>query len=327
MQQKLQDSYGRTHNYLRLSITDRCNLKCSYCMPVNPFFRPSNNLLTIDEIDLLCDVFVSMGINKIRITGGEPLARKDFPEIVNRISKYNIPLYLTTNGMMLHRYIDLISDKFMSVNISLDTLQNERFVSITRHNAFTKVVQNINLLLSNNIPLKLNMVLLRGINHDEIPDFIKLTLDYPVEVRFIEFMPFRDNAWELTKSYTRGEIIKQITSKYSIERLENDASKTANLFRVKNAPGRFGIIATVSHPFCEYCNRLRVTADGKFKNCLFDTKEYDLRAFIPVREKLKEIIHKAVQKKKFQHGGNNPIIQTGESDEYAMNRSMTAIGG
>ncbi len=323
----LQDSFGRVHNYLRLSITDRCNLRCSYCMPTDPVFMPVKNILTIEEIDFLCSVFISMGVNKIRLTGGEALARKEFPEIANRVARHNIPLFLTTNGTLIHKHLDLIADTFTSVNISLDTLRKERFASINQRNAFQQTLKNIRLAISNRIALKINMVVIRDSNHDEIIDFVNLTRKYPVEIRFIEFMPFRDNQWNLYRNYSYQEILDLIRSNYKVEKLEKENNATADMFRVKDAPGRFGIIATLTHPFCNTCNRIRVTADGKIKNCLFGLKEYDLRPAMHDEKKLKETIQMAIEEKQRQHGGNSLINQMGDSSCRSFNRTMAAIGG
>lgn len=324
---ELQDRYGRIHNYLRMSITDRCNLKCSYCMPPNPIFMPSKKLLSVDEIDRLVSIFISMGIKKIRLTGGEALARKEFPEIVNRISRHQVPLFLTTNGTLIHKHLDLIANAFTGVNISLDTLRNDRFTTINQGNVFQQTIENIKLAVSKGIAIKLNTVIIRNSNHDEIPDFIELTRKYPVDIRFIEFMPFRDNKWNRYRNFSYEEILEIVQSKYEIERLEKNDTATADMFRVKDASGRFGIIATVTHPFCTACNRIRVTADGKIKNCLFGRKEYDLRPVIHDTEKIEEIILRSVREKQLQHGGNCLENQLGESNYCLMNRTMTAIGG
>lgn len=327
MKKVLQDHFGRIHNYLRLSITDRCNMACTYCMPSDQKFLPAKDLLTVEEIEILCSVFVSMGISKIRLTGGEPLIREDFPEIVNRISMFGVPLSLTTNGIFLGKFIDLIREKSLSVNLSLDSLQNQKFTGITRRDVLKNIMENIRLVLNNNIPFKINMVVMRSINDVEIPDFVKLTLHHPVEVRFIEFMPFPNNHWNPSKYFSRDEILESISRNYTIRKEVNSTSATAELFRVKGAQGRFGIIATASYPFCESCNRIRITADGKIKNCLFGLKEYDLRSAIPEKEKIKRIILQALSDKHFQHGGNSPQFQTGIPENYKYNRTMTSIGG
>lgn len=325
--ESLRDRFGRVHNYLRLSITDRCNLKCIYCMPPDPVFMPAKKLLTVDEIDHLVSVFISMGINKIRLTGGEALSRKEFPKIVNRVVRHGIPLFLTTNGTLIHKHLDLIADTFTGVNISLDTLRSDRFSTITQGNTFRQTVENIKLALLKGIAVKINTVVIRNSNHDEIPEFVELTRKYPVDIRFIEFMPFRNNHWNRYRNFSYEEILEIIQSKYDIERLEKNDTATADMYRVKNAPGRFGIIATVTHPFCPACNRIRVTADGKIKNCLFGRKEYDLQPVMHDTDKLKALIVQSVQEKHLQHGGNCLVNQLGESNYCLLGRTMTAIGG
>lgn len=206
----LTDGFGRKHDYLRLSLTDRCNLRCSYCMPSQPVFLPNKKLLTTDEISVLTATFVSLGIGKIRLTGGEPLLRKDFDQITERISQLNVSLHLTTNGYFLNDHIDTLSHHFSSINISLDTLQKDQFSQITHRKAFERTLRNIELCLGKELIIKLNVVVIRNINHKEIVDFVKLTREYPIEVRFIEFMPFRGNRWKLADTFSQNEIIETI---------------------------------------------------------------------------------------------------------------------
>lgn len=323
----LVDNFGRGHDYLRLSLTDRCNLRCTYCMPKNPLFLPYKKLLSAEEIDRLVSAFVKLGITKIRLTGGEPLIRKDFPEIARNIARNGMPLHLTTNATRLHEHYDLISELFSSINISLDTLRPERFKQIAQSNEFEKTLQNLDLALESSIPTKINMVVVRDVNHDEITDFIKLTLKHPIEIRFIEFMPFKGNQWKLNKSVSHNEILKLISKDYNIENLGRRSGETAEKFRIKNAPGKFGIISTVSHPFCTDCNRIRVTAEGKLKNCLFSRNEINLKDLINNEEQLIAAISGAIKGKRKSFGGNVPMINSPETKAYNLNRSMTSIGG
>lgn len=324
----LSDRFGRIHDYLRISLTDQCNLRCSYCMPVNPVFMKKDKLLPAEEIERLVRVFVKLGIKKIRLTGGEPLFRKDFDDILQRLAKLRIPITLTTNGYYLNEHIDLIEENIHLVNISLDTLHPERFRLITQRNAFERTLENIDLALSRNLRIKINVVVVKNINDDEIPDFIRLTLQYPIEVRFIEFMPFKGNQWQLAQTFTRNEILDRIRNSFSINPLINDRHQTSENFRVADAPGTFGIISTVTKPFCEGCNRIRVTADGKLKNCLFGLDEFDLRPFLNDPNTLEQVIRNAILQKHERFGGHPPMnITPAGNYTYAENRTMTAIGG
>lgn len=324
----LTDNFGRIHNYLRLSLTDRCNLRCSYCMPAQPVFLPNKKLLTADEISTLSEVFVSLGVSKIRLTGGEPLLRKDFQQIVEHISRHDVSLHLTTNGYYLDEHIEILGNYFSSVNISLDTLRKDQFSKITQQNAFERTLQNIDLCLDKGLPVKLNVVVIRNVNHNEIIDFVKLTRYYPIEVRFIEFMPFRGNQWKLADTFSRNEIIETIENKFPIEAVENTHNQTAEKFAIKEWAGSIGIISTVSKPFCSECNRIRITAEGKLKNCLFGLKEYNLKPYLNDPAVLKQFILQSLTEKHFSHGGHTPMARSQQAaTSYSQNRSMTAIGG
>ncbi len=325
--QSLIDNYGRRHNYLRFSLTDRCNLRCSYCMPSHPVFMPNKKLMTAKEISILTSVFVSLGINKIRLTGGEPLLRKDFDSIVEMISYNNVSLHLTTNAYFLDKHINTLHKHFSSINISLDSLRKERFIEITQRNALEKTLRNIDLCLKEELKIKLNVVVRRNVNHDEIADFVLLTRDYPVEVRFIEFMPFQGNQWKLEDTYPHEEIIKTLQRLYPIESIQKDPDQTAEKYKVKDWQGHIGIISTVSKPFCENCNRIRVTSEGKLKTCLFGLKEYDLKPYLNDAVSLKQFISQSLHEKHYSYGGHTPLAEDNVPLSYYKNRSMTAIGG
>lgn len=324
---RIKDSFGRVHNYLRLSLTDRCNLQCSYCMPSTPEFVSSKKLLSADELETLVSLFTDMGVSKIRLTGGEPLVRKDFSEIAERITQFKTSLHITTNGYHIDRYIDVITKSFDSINISLDTLSSDRFEAISHKNYFNKIWDNIQLALSKNIPTKLNVVVVRGSNHDEINRFAELTLKFPLDIRFIEYMPFRGNDWSISQTYTSQEMLRDIQRKYKVEFVGRSENETAEKFKLKNSKGSFGFISTVSHPFCKQCNRIRITADGKLKNCLFGSEEYDLVPFLNDPFSLKNEIIKAFYHKQFAHGGNRFLNGSCLEHKQSDNRCMTAIGG
>jgi cyclic pyranopterin phosphate synthase len=323
----LTDRFGRPHNYLRLSLTDRCNMRCNYCMPDSPSFIPKNRLLSTEEIHRLVGVFVSLGIKKIRLTGGEPLIRRDFEDIAKKIAGYGQPLHLTTNATRLHLHFPLITELFSSLNISLDTLRPERFRKIAHSSDFRRTLDNINLALSGHLPVKINMVVIRDLNDDEIADFVELTLHHPVEIRFIEFMPFLGNRWEPARGVNRNEILDKIRLLYEIELLGREPQETTEHFRIPDAKGSFGIISTVSNPFCNDCNRIRVTADGKLKNCLFSQHEINLKDLLDDEERLTHAIKYAIMTKEKKYGGKHSPAEFHSYSNPAVVRSMTSIGG
>src|SRR5688572_16671050 len=213
------DKYNRVHNYLRISLTDNCNLRCFYCMPEEEYeFTPASKLMQKEEIETLSKIFVDLGVNKIRLTGGEPLVRKDAGEIIRTLSRLPVKLTLTTNGSRLHEFVDILDESGVhSLNISLDTLDPEKFQLITRRNQFSKIYDNIQLLLKRDFHVKVNMVVMKGLNENEINDFVEWTKHDPVHVRFIEFMPFTGNRWASNKVLTLQQILDVIKEKYEVE--------------------------------------------------------------------------------------------------------------
>ena len=325
----LTDQFGRTHNYLRISLTDNCNLRCFYCMPEENYdFTPHSKLMQVEEIDTLAKLFVQNGVNKIRLTGGEPFVRKDAAKIISNLGKLPVQLACTTNGIRIDDLLpEIINANFHSMNISLDTLQKDRFLKITRRDYFDRVMGNINLLLENKIKTKINVVLMKGINHDEINDFIAFTKNQPVEVRFIEFMPFNGNRWSSNQVMTQSEILEIIGAKYGFTQMTMGIHDTAKTFSINGHLGSFAIISTMSEPFCSGCNRIRLTADGKLKNCLFSKKETDL--LTPLREgkDILPIIEATIwSKAKTQGGQLNEEFKKIDAS-MIQNRSMINIGG
>jgi len=323
------DKYNRIHNYLRISLTDNCNLRCFYCMPEEEYdFTPASRLMQVDEIESLAKTFVSLGVNKIRLTGGEPLVRKDAADIILSLSKLPVKLTLTTNGSRLHEFVDVLEEaNIRSLNISLDTLQSEKFQLITRRDQFKKVYDNIQLLLKKNFHVKVNMVVMKGLNDNEIIDFIEWTKHEPVHVRFIEFMPFTGNRWTSNKVFTMQEILEVIEKKYEIVRLQDEKHDTAKGYKVSGHEGTFAIISTMSENFCSDCNRMRLTADGKMKNCLFSEKETDLLSALRKGEDVVPLIHKSIQSKAKELGGQFTADFQHLHAEDIHNRSMITIGG
>jgi cyclic pyranopterin phosphate synthase len=323
------DKYNRVHDYLRISLTDNCNLRCFYCMPEEEYdFTPASKLMQAGEIESLAKIFINLGVNKIRLTGGEPLVRKDAAEIILSLSKLPVKLTLTTNGSRLHEFVDVLEEANMrSLNISLDTLQPEKFQLITRRDRFQKVYENIQLLLKKNFHVKVNMVVMKGLNDNEINDFVEWTKLEPVHVRFIEFMPFTGNRWTSNKVFTMQQMLDVIKEKYEVVRLQDEKHDTAKGYKVPGHPGTFAIISTMSANFCANCNRMRLTADGKMKNCLFSEQETDLLSALRNGEDVVPLIYKSIYSKAKELGGQFTTDFKQLHAEDIHNRSMITIGG
>ncbi len=326
----LKDKFNRIHDYLRISITDKCNLRCSYCtpedLPKGVFANAPR--MNADEIDRIASVFVNSGVKKIRLTGGEPLVRKDAKEIIQLLAKYPIELAITTNGVYVHEFIETFKEAGLkSVNVSLDTLKKDKYFSITRRDEFNRVMDNINLLLSKDFHVKVNMVAIKNFNDDEILNFIEWTKDAPVHVRFIEFMPFTGNEWSKGKMFTHQQILDVISSKYHYIKLLNEKNDTAKKYFVPKHLGTFAVISTMSEPFCSGCNRMRLTSDGKMYNCLFAKQETDLLSALHQGKDIEPLIHACVQGKYEMLGGNNENENWGKQNTENRERSMIGLGG
>ncbi|MEO5889428.1 MAG: GTP 3',8-cyclase MoaA [Ferruginibacter sp.] len=323
------DSFGRDHNYLRISLTDNCNLRCFYCMPEEDYeFTPASRLMQFDEIEAIAKIFVEEGVNKIRLTGGEPLVRKDADKIILSLSKLPVALTLTTNGTRLHDYLDTLKQaNIRSLNISLDTLQADKFLLLTRRDQFRQVHDNIHLLISHGFHVKVNVVAMKGLNDMEINDFIAWTKDTPVHVRFIEFMPFSGNKWTSNKVFTWQQILEVVESKYQVLRLKDEKNDTAKKYTVPGHAGSFAVISTMTAPFCSGCNRMRLTADGKMKNCLFSKEETDLLTAFRRGENILPLIRQSIASKAKELGGQFTADFEHVHAEDIHNRSMITIGG
>jgi GTP 3',8-cyclase len=325
----LKDSFDREHTYLRISLTDRCNLRCLYCMPHNDMqFMPGNQLMSASEIESFAKIFVSLGVSKIRLTGGEPLMRKDSGTIIESLGKLPAELTLTTNGFFLDEYFETLKNAGVrSLNISLDTLKKDRFTGMTQRDSFDRVWKNIQDAIELGFRVKLNVVVMKDQNEDEINDFVRLTTEWPVHVRFIEFMPFADNNWQLNKTVSFARILEIIGAELPFEKIEDAKNDTSKNFRLPNAKGTFAIISSVTNPFCDTCNRIRLTADGKIKNCLFAQTETDLLSAMRQGENVEALIIKNIGQK-FKARGGLPAFQSEDAAaEYAKNRNMISIGG
>ena len=323
------DSFGRNHNYLRISLTDNCNLRCFYCMPEEEYeFTPASKLMQADEIEAISKIFVAQGVNKIRLTGGEPLVRKDAGKIILSLSKLPVKLTLTTNGTRIHEFIALLKEaNIQTLNISLDTLQSDRFMLLTRRDQFKLVYDNIQLLIRNGFQVKVNVVVMKGMNDGEINDFIEWTKDTPIQIRFIEFMPFSGNRWTSNKVFTWQEILDLVQTKYPIVRLDDEIHDTAKKYTVPGHAGSFAVISTMTSPFCSGCNRMRLTADGKMKNCLFSKEETDLLTAFRKGEDILPLIQKSIASKAKELGGQFTADFEQVHAEEIQNRSMITIGG
>jgi cyclic pyranopterin phosphate synthase len=325
----IEDSFGRIHDYLRISLTDNCNFRCFYCMPDEDYdFTPASRLMQPGEILALAKIFVEQGVRKIRLTGGEPLVRKDAAEIITELGKLPVELVITTNGTRIKEMLPvLISAGIKTVNISLDTLDPDKFFLITRRNVFQQVRDNIDLLLENNIIVKINMVVMKGLNDSEIVDFISWTKDQPVQIRFIEFMPFSGNKWTSNKLFSLDEILATIQKNFVVLAADGKPHDTAKSFTIPGHVGTFAIISTMTAPFCSTCNRMRLTADGKLKNCLFSDGETDLLNALRNKEEVLPLIHASILGKKKELGGQFDTHFDLIDAEHINNRSMITIGG
>ncbi|MFM2128233.1 MAG: hypothetical protein RIQ86_746 [Actinomycetota bacterium] len=331
---KLIDSYGRIHRDLRVSLTDRCSLRCTYCMPFNfDKWLPNETLLTATEIVKVIEIAVSQGIKEVRLTGGEPLLRPDIVEIVSRINSLEtVPeLSMTTNGVALAKFAnDLAKAGLKRINISLDTLDWERFKRLTFRDRYDDVIEGIAAAKSAGLaPIKINTVLMRDINGDEALPLLKWALKENLNLRFIEQMPLdAGDAWTRSNLITADEIYNQLISEFDLTPVAERGSSPAEEFYVNGGPATVGIIGSVTRSFCANCDRLRLTSDGQLRNCLFSNEETDLRSILRYRnltdsEKLEDIVKAfglSVKAKLPGHGINNP-------DFVKPIRPMSAIGG
>jgi len=291
-------------------------------------FTPASRLMQPDEIESLARVFVANGVDKIRLTGGEPLVRKDAAEIIERLSGLSVDLSLTTNATRLHEFVDVLEKaRIRSLNISLDTLDKDKFNIVTRRDGFQKVIDNIHLMLSRNFKVKVNVVVMKGLNDNEIVDFVDWTKDLPVQVRFIEFMPFDGNRWTSNQVFTWKDMLDQIEKKYTPVRLHDGIHDTDKKYRIEGHKGSFSVISTMSAPFCSGCNRMRLTADGKMKNCLFSDKETDLLSALRNGQDVLPLILESIHSKAKELGGQFTKDFEKIHTEDLHNRSMISIGG
>ncbi len=365
----LTDTFDRQHDYLRISVTERCNLRCVYCMPEEGVpLSPSRELLTTPEIVMLSSVFVSQGVTKIRLTGGEPTVRRDILPLMHQIGALRAhglkELCLTTNGISLHRKLDsMVEAGLTGINMSLDTLDPWQFQIMTRRKGFDAVQRSIDRVLEMNragagIRLKINCVVMRGVNDREVLPFVDLTREKDIEIRFIEYMPFDGNKWSKRKMLGYDEMLDVIRAKYpTLQKVQDHKNDTSKTWHVPGFAGRIGFITSMTHNFCGTCNRLCVTGDGNLKVCLFGNAEVSLRDILrqsnagepidqeayeamkqiemdrrqgrapeaplgmaPNEAELLDVIRMAVKRKKAKHAGIGEL-------EHMKNRPMILIGG
>lgn len=321
------DNFGREHTYLRISLTDQCNLRCFYCMPEDGIeLTEKSGIMTLEEIVAIAKAFRSLGVDTIRLTGGEPLIRKNAEWLIRELADLGVTLKLTTNGIILDKYFDLFKEiGLRRINISLDTLEKSKSVFITKRDYFDRIMKNIQTAIDLDFDIKLNIVLIKGVNDMEINDFVDLTRNKNIGVKFIEFMPFKGNEWDWDKGISKDEILNTVRSNFGeTEKLADPKHSTSANYKVPGFEGSFGIVSTITSPFCAGCNRIRLTADGKMKNCLFATAETDLLTPHRNGESIKEIILSSIKEKKFSRDGMDAEMK---KEHYEQNRSMTSIGG
>lgn len=328
----LTDSHGRAHTYLRISLIERCNLRCTYCMPeAGVPLSPRSHLMTYEEIYTIAKTFVDNGVTKIRLTGGEPLIRKDIPVILEKLSSLPVELSITSNAVIIDKFIDTLkANGIKNINVSLDSLDREKFKEITRRDEFKRVYDNILLLVKEGFKVKLNAVLIKDFNDNEIVDFINLTRDLPISVRFIEFMPFDGNKWDLKKMVSYKQVMQYVNSSFEekdVIRLEDAPNDTSKNYKIEGFTGSFAIISSVTNPFCDSCNRLRLTANGRLKNCLFSASESDLLTALRAGKSIEPVIKKAVAIKAKVRAGMDSLDKLQDPKLHGKNRSMITIGG
>lgn len=325
--EQLVDGFGRVHTDLRLSLTDRCNLRCTYCMPAEGLdWLPSPDRLTDDEIVRVVGVFASLGVRTVRLTGGEPLLRRGLPGLVARLAETGVALSLTTNGLGLARQAQALREAGLTrVNVSLDTLRPDRFADLTRRDRLPDVLAGLAAARAAGLsPVKVNAVLMRGVNDDEAVPLLEWALAEGYALRFIEQMPLDpQHGWDRSSMVDADEVLAALSERYVLTPVESRGSAPAETFLVDGGPATVGIVGSVSRPFCGSCDRLRLTADGQIRNCLFARTESDLRT--PLRSgasegELAARITAALAGKKAGHG-------IGEPGFLQPDRPMSAIGG
>jgi len=330
MSAALEDSHGRAITDLRVSVTDRCNFRCQYCMPAEGLeWLDRSDVLSFEEIDRVVRLLVEMGVDSVRLTGGEPLVRRELAVLVSMLARIEglDDLSLTTNGYLLERDAAALAGAGLRrINVSIDSLQRDRFFRLTRRDALPRVLRGLETVAAQ--PgierVKVNALAIRGFTEEEVLPFCEFARQHGFQVRFIEFMPLdADHTWTPERVLTGAETKAIIESRFELEEVPRESAATARVFRFADGKGEIGLVSPVSEPFCSDCNRIRLTADGQFRTCLFSIRETDLRE--PLRNgasdgELADLIRAAVRRKELKHRVNEPGFVQPE-------RTMSAIGG
>ena len=328
---RLKDTFGRTIDDLRISLTDRCNFRCVYCMPAEGLpWLPKREILTYEEILRLARIFIGLGIRTVRLTGGEPLMRQDIDVLIDGLIRLDpgLDLSMTTNGFFLFDKVDrLVQAGLKRINVSLDSLQPARFERMVRRDGqlVFKILEGMRRARTAGLsPIKVNCVVMRGYNDDELLDFVRLGRAENFQIRFIEYMPLdAQGEWSMQTVVPGAEILARIEAAFPVTRESGHGSEPATVYPFADGRGSIGVIASVTEPFCDYCNRVRITADGHLRTCLFSLSEHDLKGLLrsgATDDELADFIIAAVWKKEAGHKINKP-------DFVKPDRSMSAIGG
>jgi len=322
------DNYGRTIDYLRLAVTDRCNLRCHYCMPASGLdWLKRDELLSYEEIEKLLPLFASLGIRKLRFTGGEPFMRPNFDQFLTRVaeSRQFESITITTNGVLTAPFVPLLRQlKIHSVNLSLDTLDASRFASITRRDVFTDVMRTLDALVDQGITTKINAVIMEGVNEDDIIPLAQLSKSLPVDVRFIEEMPFNGRGDRHANKWNRHGLLQALEAGLGeLHRINDEPNSTSENYSVQDYKGHIGIIAAWSRTFCGTCNRIRLTPSGQMKTCLYGRNELDIRSMLR-NNQTTEVIEKAIRQAVMHKKKNGTEA---EAARTPVEESMATIGG
>lgn len=331
---KLIDPFNRAITYLRVSVTDRCDFRCVYCMSENMNFLPKADLLTLEELDKMCTAFISQGVEKLRITGGEPLVRRNIMEFFNSISRHLKTgalkeLTLTTNGSQLHRFAEQLAEiGIKRINVSLDTLNEEKFSQITRWGRLVQVLKGIDAALAAGIKIKINTVALKDFNEDELEKIVKWCANRKMDLTFIEVMPMGDigNENRLNQYWPLSDLRKRLTKTWTLKDTDEQTGGPARYVRVYETGQKIGFITPMTHNFCESCNRVRLTCTGELFQCLGQEDQVDLRKVLRKNseiEPLLEAIHNAISKKPKGHD----FDYSRQSISGQMSRHMSHTGG
>ena len=326
---RFSDTHGREVRYLRVSVTDRCNLRCLYCRGGMETFIPHSRILRYEELERLIDLITTHGVEKVRLTGGEPFARKGFTDFLLDLRARHpaLDIRITTNGTLALPHLDALRRAGVNaVNLSLDTLDRATYERITGRDLFAKTRDCLDALLEARIPLKINAVALRGVNDHELPAFVELAATHPVDVRFIEFMPVGEGSrWRPERFWPASEILADLSRLAALRPVQNTARSAgpARMYALAGGLGRIGLITPLSHHFCGVCNRLRITSDGRLRTCLFADREYRLRAILRHPRLGPDVALRVIERA----ARRKPLGADILNEQGSVRRRMIAIGG